>query len=163
MKTKCQRLLSKIELDKELKKRIKKIQDENKFEITCRNDIIEKDCQRARGFFEADGESTGIVLCENFIQSDNEVIELVNHEVTHAEDYLFSSIDLSTESGLACSEVRAAYYGECRKLAKYRNRFPFFSSAMNRCMLSQAKRSVNLVYPNSGVVDEVFSKCSPSS
>jgi hypothetical protein len=88
---------------------------------------------KARGYLEIN--PLQITLCVNRIQSSKDSYEkILKHELTHAYDYLTKNSDLTTCSGLAYSEVRAARNGECSD-------YFIHSYFRNECIRKHAIRS----------------------
>jgi len=48
-----------------------------------------------------------IVLCANNIYSENNMADVVTHELIHAFDHCRAEVDLKNPIHLACTEVRA--------------------------------------------------------
>lgn len=122
-----------------------------------------------RAFFMQPNKHSGIIhLIENRFSNqtigpelDTEVSQLVSHEVTHAIDALVHGLDLSLSGPLACSEVRAAKFGECANYTKENDWF----GMQQRCIRNVAKNSAVMAFPDAGVtaVNMVFDKCHKTS
>ncbi|OQS07971.1 metalloprotease family M76 [Thraustotheca clavata] len=65
---------------------------------------------KARAFFAA---PPAIVLCANRLRTQEDVDEVIVHELIHAYDYTVRNMDLTKPDILACSEVRSARESEC--------------------------------------------------
>lgn len=81
--------------------------------------------------------------------------ELLAHEGTHAVDALRHGFDLAMVGPLACSEVRAAYFGECHDSTS------LFEWTKRRCVRRMASDSTELAFPGLGseAVSAVFDWC----
>jgi Peptidase M76 family len=79
--------------------------------------------------------------------------ELLAHEGSHAVDALTHGFDLAMVGHLACSEVRAAYFGECHESS--------FDWTKRRCSRKLASDSTELAFPGLGseAVNAVFDWC----
>mmetsp|Transcript_18797 Transcript_18797/g.34834 ORF Transcript_18797/g.34834 Transcript_18797/m.34834 type:complete len:128 (-) Transcript_18797:385-768(-) len=118
------------------------------------------------------------------LSSEEQVREVLRHELVHAFDHCVKRRDLASCDGLACSEVRAAREAECRdnfgrgpgELCHFLGVNPFQnldpSSKLTpaesvcywfkkRCARDVAIRSVEGVFPGYGTqsVDEALETC----
>lgn len=113
-----------------------------------------------RGFFLQPAANVGVIhLVEDRLSlpstaaAQSVLEELLAHEGTHAADAMVHGADLSMCGALACSEVRAASFGECAESA--------FAWTRQRCVRNVARKSVDMAFPGAGhaAVDTVFDWC----
>ncbi|EQC27192.1 hypothetical protein SDRG_14994 [Saprolegnia diclina VS20] len=81
--------------------------------VDCKQEGVEG---KARAFFAA---PPAIVLCANRLRTQNDVSEVIVHELIHAYDYTVRGMDLTKPDVLACSEVRSARESECYQKADH--------------------------------------------
>jgi Peptidase M76 family len=121
-----------------------------------------------RAFFMQPTTHSGVIhLIENRFMNqtgpelETEVSQLVSHEITHAVDALVHGLDLSLSGPLACSEVRAAKFGEC---SKYTGENDWFG-IQTRCIRNVARQSATMAFPDAGTtaVNMVLDKCQKTS
>eukprot|EP00743_Colponemidia_sp_Colp-15_P010615 GILK01011714.1.p1 GENE.GILK01011714.1~~GILK01011714.1.p1 ORF type:complete len:164 (+),score=20.86 GILK01011714.1:60-494(+) len=112
--------------------------------------IVCKPCPaglNARAFFES---PPSINLCVDNLQSVDDAIAVLPHELMHAYDHCVTEVDLREASQLACSEIRACKQSECK------NAF-FRKLCVKRCAVACVK---NLAPDNAAaVVKSSMQKC----
>ena len=110
-----------------------------------------------RAYFSASAPASIHVAANRVGPPDLESVLL--HELTLAVDGLVHGLDLAAAGPLACSELRAAWFGECRRV---------WPPALRRaCARSHAAASVKLLFPDARVgaacVEAVAGWCLPGA
>ena len=93
-----------------------------------------------------------VVVCHNRIQSDEEEVqEILTHELTHLYDVQTLRMDLQQCENLAYSEVHAAKHAECRDSWKQLQKY---------CVKQKAICATNNLFPSEGrkCIQKVFDK-----
>ncbi|CAK5131436.1 unnamed protein product [Aphanomyces euteiches] len=120
---------------------------------------------KARAFFAS---PPAIVLCANRLHTNDDVKEVVVHELIHAYDYTVRNMDLTIPRILACSEVRSARESECFNTAEAMCNNPQFSMLnrgcewyIKRCVKKNAVKATSSLFPDEAdkLVHDVFGKC----
>lgn len=107
-----------------------------------------------RSYFEM-GQPAKIRLCCDKLSSAEEVEEVLTHELIHAYDYIVRGVDMKSGEEMACSEVRAAAFAECRNKPGY-----FWEYFKKSCVRGVAIRATKLNDENAEeLVSKVFAKC----
>eukprot|EP01138_Halocafeteria_seosinensis_P001130 gb/GECG01001156.1/.p1 GENE.gb/GECG01001156.1/~~gb/GECG01001156.1/.p1 ORF type:complete len:237 (+),score=28.39 gb/GECG01001156.1/:1-711(+) len=98
-----------------------------------------------------------VTLCTNGMRSSNDIEDALLHEMSHASDHSILGMDLRICGVLACSEIRASTFAECRKKA--------IKPMKRSCVSSRAHDSTQMVFPETGAecVRAVWSSCFESS
>jgi len=117
-------------------------QSQNPLSVKCEPCNI-----KYNSFYEPD--SSKVVICSNQLQTTKQVEHALNHELTHVYDHVVQKQDLHSCDLLACSEIRASVFGECKD-----------ENNKELCVRTNAILSTKLSCPNAEQnVDRVFFKC----
>ena len=84
-----------------------------------------------------------VILFPSELKTIRSIDETLRHELTHVDDYLQGKHDLSTCSGLAFSEIKAARNAECF-------RYRFFPWIQDACITGIATSATKNVFPEEG-------------
>ncbi|CAK4079033.1 unnamed protein product [Aphanomyces euteiches] len=148
-----------------LKKSKKSSSDPSELEFVCLDCKAEGVEGKARAFFAS---PPAIVLCANRLHTNDDVKEVVVHELIHAYDYTVRNMDLTIPRILACSEVRSARESECFNTAEAMCNNPQFSMLnrgcewyIKRCVKKNAVKATSSLFPDEAdkLVHDVFDKC----
>lgn len=91
-----------------------------------------------------------IVICSEQINDKNELEDVLLHELVHAYDA--QRYPGTNCYALACSEIRASFHGECRRLAS--------SEARRNCALHHAIESTKRYCADAEhIITRLFEQC----
>ncbi|KAH9070086.1 hypothetical protein Ae201684P_002456 [Aphanomyces euteiches] len=129
-----------------LKKSKKSSSDPSELEFVCLDCKAEGVEGKARAFFAS---PPAIVLCANRLHTNDDVKEVVVHELIHAYDYTVRNMDLTIPRILACSAL-------CARVGIMLNRGCEWY--IKRCV---KKNAVKSLFPDEAdkLVHDVFDKC----
>lgn len=109
----------------------------------------------------------GILLCSNWIQHQQQMEDVITHELVHAYDYLKFKLDMNDLNHHACTEIRASMLsGECRIMNEilktgYANFGGKFQDCIRRRAIISVSTNAKCGSPEKAAeyVDKVWNSC----
>jgi inner membrane protease ATP23 len=94
-------------------------------------------------FHAAEGDTYEVVMCQNYLSSQDQFNQVLTHELVHAYDVCRAELDFTNCKQHACTEVRAASLsGDCDFWEEVSRGNVSFSNNHRRCVRRRAIKSV---------------------